>query len=80
MVLLLRLGLLIAVAATVSESPAQSRPTADPTPSQGVAPPGESREYWLRVTGNRVHLRSRGDSNSMAVARVDHDTVLRGRD
>lgn len=32
--------------------------------------------YWLRVTGDRVNLRSRADLNSRIVGRVDHDDVL----
>ncbi len=39
--------------------------------SQPVSP-----ATWLRVTANEVHLRSRPDQNSVAVARVDRDTVL----
>ncbi|MBU0639880.1 MAG: SH3 domain-containing protein [Planctomycetes bacterium] len=37
-----------------------------------------SQAYWLRVIGDSVNLRSRGDANSAIVARLPRDTVLRG--
>lgn len=53
--------------------------------ASGAAAEGESltiHPYWLRVTGDQVHLRSRADLNSLPVARLRRDTVLRtlGRD
>jgi hypothetical protein len=39
-------------------------------------------ETWLQVTADEVHIRSRGDANSLPVAKVPRDTLLRavGRD
>lgn len=59
--------------------------TTQPAESPGLGEEGESltiHPYWLRVTGDQVHLRSRADLNSLPVARLRRDTVLRtfGRD
>ncbi|MCH8804806.1 MAG: hypothetical protein IH986_01805 [Planctomycetes bacterium] len=37
----------------------------------------EVQEYWLRVTSERVNLRSRPDANSVVVTRLARDALLR---
>ncbi len=52
------------------------------TVHQDAASQPASQETWLRVIVDEVHLRSRPDANSLPVARVPRDTLLRavGRD
>ena len=50
--------------------------------SAGVAaaqqnPDADASGYWLRLTGDPVNVRSRADTNSVPVARLPRDTVLR---
>ncbi len=52
----------------------QSRPASDGAEQQPASSPAAT---WLRVTAERVDIRSRPDANSVAVTRVDRDTVLR---
>ena len=56
-------------------APAQSTPQATTTPLTPTTRPSEAR-YWLRVTADRVNLRSKGDLNSRIVGRVSRDDVL----
>ena len=74
MTTLVRWGLLLVAAAGGSMCWAQSRPAADAADASGA----EAEPYWLRVTADRVHLRSRADQNSVAVAVLDRDAVLKG--
>ena len=46
----------------------------------GVSAEPSAQPHWLRVTADRVNLRSRPDRNSVVVARVDQDQVLQGVD
>jgi len=43
-----------------------------------AAPTSQPESYYLRVTVDRLNLRSRPDQNSVAVAQVERDAVLRG--
>jgi hypothetical protein len=44
-------------------------------------PPAEPAQapYWLRVTAERVNVRSRADLNSRIIGRVNRDDILEGR-
>jgi len=72
------LAALLVAAATTSPALAQSA-----TGSATVLPesPAETTQagYWLRVTAERVNVRSRADLNSRIVGRVNRDDVLEGR-
>jgi hypothetical protein len=48
-----------------------------PPPTESAAPQGP---YWLVVTSDRVNVRSRPDRNSLALLRIERDTVLRAED
>jgi hypothetical protein len=68
----LTLGL---VSLVVTTAPAQT--TAEqPGAARGASPEPATESYWLRVTGDRVNLRSRADVNSRLVGRVSQDDVL----
>lgn len=55
--------------------PCPAQPPADaPGSEEALRPTGQP--YWLRVTGDRVNLRSRADKNSVVAAQVDRDMVL----
>ena len=56
-------------------SVALAQPAADGSDGQPSAQPADE-SYWLRVTGERVNLRSRPDVNSRIVGRVDSDEPL----
>ncbi len=68
---------LLVAAATTSPALAQST-----TGSAAVLPEPSAEatqsEYWLRVTAERVNVRSRADLNSRIVGRVNRDDVLEG--
>ena len=50
-----------------------------PAGAQTTQPADEATPfYWLRVTADRVNLRSRADANSRIVARAVRDDVLKG--
>ena len=78
MTTLVRWGLLLVTAAGGSVGWAQSRPATESGAGDTSATGAESKPCWLRVTADRVHLRSRADQNSAAVAVVDRDAVLKG--
>lgn len=54
---------------------AQPKPKRAPVPQAWATQPAEAR-YWLRVTADRVNVRSRADLNSRIVGHVDRDDVL----
>ncbi len=62
-------GLVLAVVAAGPSAGAQS--------TQPAAESGRVPFYWLRVTVDRVNLRSRADANSRIVARATRDQVLK---
>ena len=65
------LGALGAVSGAQSElRPASTLPTQPATRPQ-------NEEYWLRVTAETLNLRSRPDTNSVPVIRLERDAVLR---
>ena len=59
----------VAAQPTLDSAGAQAEPAAEPTPAQ----------YWLRVTAERVNVRSRAALNSRIIGRVNRDDVLEGR-
>lgn len=59
-----------AAPAQTAEAPSASQPA---TTDQAAEP-----HYWLRVTGERVNIRSRADLNSRIVGRAERDDVLEG--
>lgn len=59
---------------------AQSGVSVEPSAATTDKQLGELQPHWLRVTADRVNLRSRPDRNSVVVARVDQDQVLQGID
>jgi hypothetical protein len=59
----------------VAPSIATPEPVAKP---ESPAPQPAPKEFWLRVTGNSVNLRSRPDVNSTPLAQLDRDTFLEG--
>jgi hypothetical protein len=62
--------------ASAQSGPAQStEERVEPGPA---SEPTEVQHYWLRVTGERVNVRSRADANSRIVGRVNRDDVLEG--
>jgi len=67
--------LLAAVASSLAQAQREERPARPPIQPPTTQPqPGV---YWLRVTADRVNLRSRPDANSLTVARLKRDAVLR---
>jgi hypothetical protein len=70
--LLLVVGLASSVRAS---TPAQSE-TGDASTRQMPSTRPTEEPYWLRVTGDRVNVRSRADLNSRIVGRVNQDDVL----
>ena len=70
-------GLLLLAASASSPAQAQreERPARPPIQPPTTQPRWET--YWLRVTAERVNLRSRPDANSLAVVRLKRDAVLR---
>ena len=79
---ILRLGtvgtgllLLAAIASSPAQAQREERPARPPIQPPTTQPrPGV---YWLRVTADRVNLRSRPDANSLTVARLKRDAMLR---
>ena len=70
------MGLALACPAVLGQVNAPGdRPAEPPLATQPASGP-----YWLRVKADRVNLRSRPDANSIVVARVERDTVLRAVD
>lgn len=71
------LGWLLAGAAPAQETgvatPPREEPPAQTQPAEQLA----AADFWVRVTGDRVYLRSRPDTNSTPVGQVDRDFVLR---
>ncbi|MBN2445546.1 MAG: hypothetical protein JXO22_02395, partial [Phycisphaerae bacterium] len=65
---------LAAACLTLVTAQAQSPPV--PPPSATADLPPRPSVGWLRITGDRVGLRVRPDSNSLLVARLDCDAVL----
>lgn len=59
-------------------SAAAQTPEAASRPAAPAQPPARSAGYWLRVKTDRVNLRARPDANSLVVAQLDRDAVLRG--
>lgn len=68
-------ALLLAAAAPAVQTPPAS--SADQPQAAHAAQSGTDR-YWLRVTAERVNLRSHADLNSRIVGRVGLDDVLEG--
>ncbi len=66
-----------AVALLVAPAVAQVITRLDGSASTPPAAPLAEPAYWLRVHTDRVNLRTRPDTNSLAVSRVDKDSVLR---
>jgi len=62
--LLVTTGMALGLLASIA---AAQQPTTQPA----------SEPYWLRVTANRLNVRSLPDTNSVVVARVEQNTVLR---
>jgi hypothetical protein len=62
-------------------APAGQHPSAGAAaePPASATPQPEARSDWLRVTAERVNLRSRADLNSRIVGRVNRDDVLAAR-
>ncbi|MCH7872172.1 MAG: hypothetical protein IID33_10785 [Planctomycetes bacterium] len=56
--------------------------TAEPAEPNIKKTPSASENYWVRIRGKQVNIRSRPDRNSVVVARADDGQVLRvvGRD
>lgn len=69
---------MIVLAAPISPAPAQSTTESANTQQEPPTEPANI-QYWLRVTGQRVNIRSRADLNSRIVGRANHDDVLEGR-
>jgi hypothetical protein len=71
------LPVLVLVVTAAAGAPAQS--LSDPVePRASSATQPAQAQYWLRVTAERVNLRSRADLNSRIVGRVNRDDVLEG--
>ena len=64
------IALTACAAALAQTAPLASAPSA--------TTPAAAETIWLRVTADEVNLRSRPDANSVPVAQVERDTVLRG--
>ena len=60
----------------LEQPPAAVQPAAQPAATQPAATQPAAQHYWLRVTGERVNLRSRPDINSRIVGRVNTGDVL----
>lgn len=69
---------LLLAATTVSSALAQSPEDSTAVQPQRTTEPAQTA-YWLRVTAERVNLRSRADLNSRIVGRVSQDDVVEGR-
>ncbi len=70
-------GLCLALGALGPVAGAQNEPRpASTLPTQPSTQP-QSGEYWLRVTAETLNLRSRPDTNSVPVVRVERDAILR---
>jgi hypothetical protein len=78
-----RLLLLPFLAATATLTLAQTDAPTDATLPQVKPETAETQppqHYWLRVTGDRVNLRSRPDTNSTIITKLNTDDVLAGHE
>ncbi len=78
-----RLLLLPLLAASAALALAQTDAPADGTLPQVKPETAEAQppqRYWLRVTGDRVNLRSRPDTNSTIITKLNTDDVLAGHE
>jgi len=72
-----RLVLLAGLLAAPARPAASAQAPADDTRTRQTPSTQPAEEhYWLRVTGDRVNLRSRADLNSRIVGRANRDDVL----
>lgn len=62
-----------------SPEPAPPGGAESPLSSSQAATEDAAETYWLKVTGDRVNLRSRPDTNCVVVDRLDAGTVLQAR-
>lgn len=75
--------ILASIAAAQESQPASVPPptsipvVAQPLPAQPDPTPLAEGAHWIRVTADQVHLRTRSDLNSLPVARLARDTVLK---
>lgn len=69
-----RAGLWLALAVSAAGQDVGGKQDSEATPT---ATHVADQPTWLRVTAEQVNLRSRPDANSLVVARVPRDTVLR---
>jgi hypothetical protein len=76
--LICSLPVLLLVAAAGTAVQAQSAGDSASPQDSAATQPGQAR-YWLRVTAQRVNLRSRADLNSRIVGRVSRDDALEAR-
>jgi len=70
---IIRAGVILLV--TVAGRAADGQDSAGQLPASG---PATQPVIWLRVVADLVNIRSRPDANSLVVARVPRDTVLKG--
>jgi len=76
MLTLLRCALVLIPSLYFSIAAVGQEPSTRPTP---VPPAAVEPDYWLRVTGDNVNIRSRPDTNSLILSQVGRDAVLHGR-
>lgn len=80
MLRLARIGVLLAAAAAGATCSAQPEAAASPPPNQPATAASQPAAYWLRVTADRVNLRTRADANSVVITRLERDAVLEAVD